>query len=492
MQRLRSQVRELEARNDEILLELEDMKIELKETQSLLGQTLVKAARQREGRDTTPSSSRCVNASTKRARSSSLEVVKVVVNSQKTEKGVERDALEKPLSNGLSKHPTDAAQTTAKTEKLQVQLTKRTTEKTNEYAVGSVAVKRRKLEPVQEPRSASKKETTQAKVTTTENSSASSVVTSQLRSFAISPPSSIFEVPRAFLRVQYGGSDQQFLQYFRAEKGNLSSPIIRRLVFAQPNMNPDMPSSPGAPGMIYASRHEIVQNPPWTVFYKSTLKPALWTYVGEYESVVSGQLSAAQFSSQKADFKKGWAEQLITAKEQTVYVRMRARIALRKAGLIPLADEKEEARLIEKEVKAVVRSSGLPVREQDLIDALCRGEENIDIIQMTCVKYDHEFANDMMNKLPQFNSAHRKDSKNANSSSRSSARREATQTDRMAPQSTRNGKVDTLTAGPVPSEESRLRRSTRARGNARSSVIASMDDSDRGSMSPIEADSRRR
>ncbi|KAJ3510254.1 hypothetical protein NLJ89_g4786 [Agrocybe chaxingu] len=390
MQRLRSRVRELEANNDELLLELEDSKAELKETQALLGRTMVKAARQREGRDTTPSSSRCINASTKRARSSSLEVVKVVVNPQKTEKGVERDALKKPLSNALSKHPTDAAQTTAKTEKLQVQLTKKTTEKMNEYAVGGVAVKRRKLVPVQEPRSASEKETTQAKVATTEDSSASSVVTSQLRSFAISPPPSIFEVPRAFLRVQYGGSDQQFLQYFRAEKGNLSSPIIRRLVFAQPNMNPDMPSSPGVPGMIYASRHEIVQNPPWTVFYKSTLKPALWTYVGEYESVVSGQLSAARFASQKPDFKKGWAEQLITAKEQTVYVRMRARIALRKAGAIPLADEKEEARLVEKEVKAVRRGGKLSTSlHRDLFSKSDR-TQNIDIIQMTCVKYDHE------------------------------------------------------------------------------------------------------
>jgi hypothetical protein len=83
----------------------------------------------------------------------------------------------------------------------------------------------------------------------------------------IYPPPLDLEVPRKFLRESYGGSDQQFLQFTKPEM-NPFGPFIRRLVFPELNLNPSMPSQPGDPGLVFASRHEILSNPPWMLFCK--------------------------------------------------------------------------------------------------------------------------------------------------------------------------------------------------------------------------------
>ena len=67
-------------------------------------------------------------------------------------------------------------------------------------------------------------------------------------------------------------------------------------------------------------------------------------------------------------------------KKFDVYVSMRARIALRKAGLIPIYDKKDgealEASLIDSEINAVKSGSpGYPVTVNDIINAFIRGDE---------------------------------------------------------------------------------------------------------------------
>lgn len=59
---------------------------------------------------------------------------------------------------------------------------------------------------------------------------------------------------------------------------------------------------------------------------------------------------------------------------------MRARIALRLAGLIPVkdatGDEKaNEEEVVKDEIKAIQRGNGRYVREEDIIAALSRGDE---------------------------------------------------------------------------------------------------------------------
>jgi hypothetical protein len=115
--------------------------------------------------------------------------------------------------------------------------------------------------------------------------------------FPISPSPLKTEVPRAFLRATFGGADQQFLQIFRKDK-HPKGAIMRRVVFPQFGLNPAMPSRPGQPGLVFASRHEILENPPWSVFRKrlSDSGKAAWLYLGDYESELMGKMSRKEFS----------------------------------------------------------------------------------------------------------------------------------------------------------------------------------------------------
>jgi hypothetical protein len=97
----------------------------------------------------------------------------------------------------------------------------------------------------------------------------------------------------------YGGSDQHFLQFILPSR-NPSAVEKRRVVFPMFDMNPSMPSAPGEPGLVYASRHEILEDPPWTLFCKDpAAKKAVWRYLGEYECKLCGKMSAELFRSQR-------------------------------------------------------------------------------------------------------------------------------------------------------------------------------------------------
>lgn len=54
---------------------------------------------------------------------------------------------------------------------------------------------------------------------------------------------------------------------------------------------------------------------------------------------------------------------------------MRARIALRKAGLIPLEDKATENALIEEEMGKIKQSRGRAVLMGEILDAFHKGEE---------------------------------------------------------------------------------------------------------------------
>lgn len=63
--------------------------------------------------------------------------------------------------------------------------------------------------------------------------------------------------------------------------------------------NPFVPLNPGEPGLIFASRHEILSDPPWTVFVKRTnASPAVWSYQGEYGCTLCGTMTVEEFTSQ--------------------------------------------------------------------------------------------------------------------------------------------------------------------------------------------------
>uniref|UniRef100_A0A8H7Y9A5 DUF6697 domain-containing protein n=1 Tax=Psilocybe cubensis TaxID=181762 RepID=A0A8H7Y9A5_PSICU len=207
----------------------------------------------------------------------------------------------------------------------------------------------------------------------------------------VSPSPDTLLVPRKYLRLIYGGSDQQFFQYIQ-DNLNPSGKEKRRMVFPQLESNPSMPMRPGQPGLLYSSRYELLHGSyPWTVFCKPDASKALWLYL------------ASQYNGQESKTKIEWAQRLLKAKAHDVYISMRARIALRKYGqLLPSTSKADEETLIRSEIKSIKINKGMHLTENDIIDAFSKGEEGIDIIRMTCIQYDHVFLNDMKTRYSSY------------------------------------------------------------------------------------------
>ncbi|KAJ7148032.1 hypothetical protein C8R43DRAFT_1108097 [Mycena crocata] len=223
-----------------------------------------------------------------------------------------------------------------------------------------------------------------------------------IASLAIDPPPAsdpALCVARKFLRVHFGGSDQQFLQYFTAVDRD-GAQWRRALVFPRADLNPFLPAEPGAAGLIFASRLEITRDPPWALFCKdaTNTRNAVWRYMGDYENERCGSLTPMQFRSQEAKVLQAWGELVLKARKVDAYISMRARIALRKAGMTTEPDDVAREVAV---VRAVKRTgvNGLPVQPQDVVQALCRGDETVDLIRLKCVSYDHAFEKDMAARL---------------------------------------------------------------------------------------------
>ncbi|KAG5636697.1 hypothetical protein H0H81_007126 [Sphagnurus paluster] len=190
-------------------------------------------------------------------------------------------------------------------------------------------------------------------------------------------------VTREFLNKTYGASTFMLLTH--------SSDHSRRFIFPTADINPQMPMWPGHPGLLLSCRKAMIRHP-HSLFSRTQLKPfAGWMYLGEYESVVAGQLSIGDFTGQDWKVVKlTWAKKLLNAKEWPEYREMRARIWLRK-NKMPISIE-----TLKKEDANIRAKKPGDLSEGDVIKALERGEEKIDVIRMTCVAYDHEFVDDML------------------------------------------------------------------------------------------------
>ncbi|KAK0459151.1 uncharacterized protein EV420DRAFT_305628 [Desarmillaria tabescens] len=229
------------------------------------------------------------------------------------------------------------------------------------------------------------------------------------------PPPDGFYVPRVFIADTYGGSAYQFLQTLKTR--NI------KCVWPKKCLNPLVVDAPGAPGLMFASRLEIVESKPWHVFGERQVeKQTRWEYMGKYESVVSGRIEAEEFAGQSEEVKTQWGKLLLSSKKADAYVAMRARIALKKHGLRidddsvdremeaitkkmrkrPVYKEmtKDEKRQLMKEIKA---RKPLAITAEEIVDAFCSGDEHIKILRMECVGYDHVFVKDMQEKLPHWN-----------------------------------------------------------------------------------------
>ncbi|KAK0195878.1 hypothetical protein F5146DRAFT_308783 [Armillaria mellea] len=231
--------------------------------------------------------------------------------------------------------------------------------------------------------------------------------------YTIRPPAPEgFYVPRVFVADTYGGSAYHFLQTLKAR--NI------KCVWPKKGLNPLVVDTPGAPGLIFASRLEIVVSKPWHVFSERQVEKQIrWEYMGKYESVVSGRIEAEQFAGHSEEMRSQWGKLLLSSKKADVYVAMRARIALRKHGLridndsvdreMEVITKKMRKRLVykmmtkdekRKAMNEIKAREPLAITAGEIVDAFCNGDEHIKILRMECVGYDHAFVKDMQEKLP--------------------------------------------------------------------------------------------
>jgi len=203
-------------------------------------------------------------------------------------------------------------------------------------------------------------------------------------------------VPHRLISLAYSSNGKQLLQYIQAPL-NPSGPKKQHMVFPMLNMNPVMLTCPGEPGLLFASRHEILYNALWSLFCQSMEgKKARWCYLGEYNSVLHGKMTAEQFRVQKQavmssmlyqwvsshrdshpilQVKDKWGKLILNSKWHNVYMAMLTQMALRKYGLLPSVN-KENANALEiMEMAAIRGKTGHHVTIQDITDTFSHGYE---------------------------------------------------------------------------------------------------------------------
>ncbi|KAJ3533682.1 hypothetical protein NMY22_g7235 [Coprinellus aureogranulatus] len=218
----------------------------------------------------------------------------------------------------------------------------------------------------------------------------------------ISPTPSALHVSRKFLADIYGGSSRVEAQHIIAFD-NPSGGNHRAFTFPPFELNPGMPLVPGYGGVIIAPRFDRKTGTPWGLFRRDIMgNTDTWLYMGEYEWTAVGQMSAEVFRGQTRKAKESWADELLKWKRNIsdYYASMRARIALRKAGLLPVQDNSEFI-LVKQELSRIRAQVGHPIDRDDIIAAFERGDEMVDIDLLRCVSYDRTLALDIEAKFRQ-------------------------------------------------------------------------------------------
>ncbi|TEB37853.1 hypothetical protein FA13DRAFT_709047 [Coprinellus micaceus] len=119
--------------------------------------------------------------------------------------------------------------------------------------------------------------------------------------------------------------------------------------------------------------------------------------MGEYEWTAIGTTDVEVFRAQKRKVKEHWADELLRWKISLGdhYPSMRARIALRIAGLLPSGSADRDKKLVKEELERIKSNMGHPANREDIISAFDQGEEAIDITLLRCVSYDRTLALDI-------------------------------------------------------------------------------------------------
>ncbi|KAJ7726761.1 hypothetical protein B0H16DRAFT_263158 [Mycena metata] len=210
------------------------------------------------------------------------------------------------------------------------------------------------------------------------------------------PPRAEDAFPRAFLCDYFSFQRQRLLFKLKQVDACTLPPayVGRAVICPTPGPNPYLPARPGAPGLMCSVRQMMVNGAPWSVFLpKEMHNHTVWFYFGEYIfELVPGSLTTAEFAEQNDVFQSSWVKSILDrVVDADDYVRMRARIGLRKRGHATTEDNVAVEMAQIRQKKSTNRRAA-KVTKADVIGALTRGEERIPLVRMKCISYDHEFA----------------------------------------------------------------------------------------------------
>ncbi|KAJ6548626.1 hypothetical protein B0H19DRAFT_1074465 [Mycena capillaripes] len=164
----------------------------------------------------------------------------------------------------------------------------------------------------------------------------------------------------------------------------------RPVICGTPRINPYLAAYSGDPGLMCSVRQVMVNGVPWSVFLPRTIDgKVLWLYLGEYGFELVGNMTTAQFIDQSDEFQSARAKKLLKTIKFDEYVKMHARIGLRKWGHAITEQN------VTREMARIRKHQGLHLNEANVIEALSRGDEVIPIVRMECVFYDHDFLEDI-------------------------------------------------------------------------------------------------
>ncbi|KAK0223568.1 hypothetical protein IW262DRAFT_1546187 [Armillaria fumosa] len=199
------------------------------------------------------------------------------------------------------------------------------------------------------------------------------------------PPHARCIVTRRLLLEKYGVAPQAFLAHLKSGRTSLSK---RMVALPQKRYNPALPYRPGAHGLLFSMRHHVVEQTV-ALFVKEGTQ-ALWTYYGEYKGVLCDKVTKEVFIDQADEVKQDWAQKILVQKSDE-YLSVKARISLRKC----------EQSVTDSNVKNMMDrlktrpKNGQDLRTRDIIDALVRGDEGLEIIRLECVGFDHSLVEDI-------------------------------------------------------------------------------------------------
>ncbi|KAJ3534018.1 hypothetical protein NMY22_g7102 [Coprinellus aureogranulatus] len=238
---------------------------------------------------------------------------------------------------------------------------------------------------------------------------------------------------RDCLYIAYGGSHCQSLQLVKAEC-NPSGSSARVFAFPNAELSPHMPLVPGESGLVLGNHYDRALSHVCTSVFGVSGPTRL--YLGEYMWEKSRDVSAEAFRGQREtvsrpfdvysamvlfadrDFltkvKECWASEIMGERRMLgeAQASQRARIALRKAGLLPVGNRALEVELVRQELERVKKGEGHPVGRKDIISAFEHGEEAVPVIRLRYSSYDATLAGDIESKYAIYQSTKGRSQKN--------------------------------------------------------------------------------